>query len=110
DGLVVTALQGLDLRHRRVDVHAGALGAGWHGVGVVALPGADLGAHAVLQALVAEVGAPRPHGDGDVHWTRQGVEAHLPVAQVDDGPDVALLEPVHPDGVLHGVDQLPGRE
>ena len=80
------------------------------GVGVVALPRADLAAHAVLDAFVAQVGAPRPHGDGDVHGAGQRVEPHLPVAQVDDRPDVALLEAVDPDGVLDRVDELGGRE
>src|SRR4051794_34150411 len=55
DRLVVARLERLDLGHRRVDVHAGGL-AGWgHGVDVVALPRRDLHAHAVLQALLAEV-------------------------------------------------------
>src|SRR5204863_9394251 len=89
DGLVVAGLEGLDLGHGRVDVHARPLGAGGDGVGVVALPGADLGAHTVAQALVAQVRPPRPHGDGDAHRAGQRVEAHLAVPQVDDGPDVA---------------------
>ena len=110
DGLVVAGLEGFDLGHRRVDVHACALGGGGHGVGIMALPGADLHPHAVGDPLGAQVGAPRPHRDRHVDRAGQRVEPHLAVAQVDDGPDVALGQPVDPHRRLGGLDDLLGRE
>ncbi len=111
DGLVVASLQRFDLGERRVQVHAGALRRGGHGVGIVALPRADLHPHAVGHALVAEVARPRPGRDGDVDRTRQRVEAHLAVTQVNDRTQVA---PVHhvvdPHHVAGRVDQLFERE
>src|SRR5579872_7254753 len=64
DGLVVACLQRFDLGHRRVDVHTRSLRGRRHRVGVMTLPGADLAAHTVGHALVAEIRAPRPDGDG----------------------------------------------
>src|SRR5438270_185756 len=110
DGLVVAGLEGLYLGHRRVDVHAGPLGRGRHGVGVVALPRADLHPDPVGDPLVTEVGPPGPHRDGDVDRAGQRVEPHLAVAQVDDGPDVALLQTVDPHGGLGRLDDLVGAE
>ena len=109
DGLVVAGLQGLDLGQRRVHVHAGPLGRRGHGVGVVALPRRHLEADAVGHPLVAQVGAPGPGGDGHADRARQGVEAHLAVAEVDDRADVAaVVEPVDPHDLLARRDELVG--
>ena len=62
----------------------------------------DLGADAVLDALFAEVRAPRPGGDDHVDRRVEREQAHLAVAAEDERPDVAGVEPV-------GLDQLEGR-
>jgi len=106
DGLVVARLEGLDLGQAGVDVQAGHLGGRRDHVRVLPLPRRDLRPHAVADALLAEVGAPGPDGDGDVDGARQGVEAHLAVAQVDQRADIAGVDVVDPDGLLGGLDDL----
>ncbi len=107
DGLVVAGLDGLHLGQGGVHVHAGSLGRRGHGVGIVPPPRADLHRNTVGDAVVPEIGAPGPGGDGDVHRAGDGVEAHLAVPQVDQGTDVApVVETVDPDQVPGGVHQL----
>ena len=60
----------------------------------------------MTEALVAEVGAPRPHRDRDVHRARERVETHLPVSEERDGADVARVEAVDPHDLLRRVDDL----
>src|SRR5437868_4007056 len=59
DGLVVASLERLDLGQRRVDVVAGRLRRGRHGVVVVTRPRTDLHADTLFDGVVAEVRAPR---------------------------------------------------
>ena len=85
---------------------AAALGSWWHGVRVVSLPRGDHRVHTIGQALVSEVGPPRPSGDRDVNAARQRVKAHLSVPEVHQRPDIARLVSVDPHGVQSGSDQV----
>ena len=70
----------LRLGHQRVDVEA--------------LERRRPHADAVLEPLVAEVGAPRPGGDREAGRVAERRKAHLAVADVDERADVTLREPV----------------
>src|SRR5664280_1639778 len=107
DGLVVAGLQRLHLGQRRVHVHPGSLGRGGDRIGVVAPPRADLRRHPVGHALVTQVGAPGPRRYRHVDRAGHRVQAHLAVAQVDQGPDIAaLVQPVDPHQRPGRIDQL----
>ena len=92
DRLVVSGLRALDLGEDRVEVLAAGLRLRDEAVGRHAPPGRDLAADAVLLALLAEVGAPRPDRDHDVDREVQREQAHLAVAAVGDRADVAAAQ------------------
>ena len=94
DRLFVAGLQRLHLGQHAVEVLAAGLGVRDQRVGADAPPGGHLGAHAVALALLAKVGAPLPAGDGHIDGCLERVQAHLPVAAVDDRADVAGAQPV----------------
>ena len=102
DRLVVAGTVRLGDREHRVQVDAGRLGGVRNRVRAHALPGRDLHADAVLQPLVAEVGAPGPAHDHDVDRVPGRGDAELAVAGERDRPQVALGQPV-------GADQLHAR-
>ena len=106
DRLFVAGLDDLDLGELAVQVLAAALGRRRDRVVVEALDRRHLDPHAVLDALVAQVGAPRPDGDGAVDRRLEREQPHLAVAAVDDRPDVAVLEAVRVDELLGGLGEL----
>ena len=75
-----------------------------------ALPARDLGADPVLQAVLAEVGAPRPAHDHDVDGVPHRRHAELAVAEERDRAQVALGQAVRGDQLVAGLPQLLGRE
>ena len=79
--LVVAGAVGLGHREHRVQVDARRLRRVRDRVRPDALPGRDLHADPVLQALVAEVRAPRPAHDHDVDRVARGRDAELSVAR-----------------------------
>ena len=79
------------------------------GVGVDALEGGDLGRDALLHALVAEVGAPLPRGDGDPGAVGGGAKAHRAVADEDERPEIGLCLTVGPQKVTRGLHDLVNR-
>ena len=109
DRLVVAGLRRLLLGEDRVQVLARGLGVRDQAVGRDPAPGGDLGADAVLLALLAEVGAPGP--DGDHHLDRRAlrVEAHLAVAAEGERADVAAAQPVAADQLVGRLADLLGR-
>src|SRR3954451_9442699 len=106
DRLVVAGLERGDLGERRVDVLPGRLARRRDGVVADALPARDVHPAALLCGVGAEVGAPRPAGDRGDGLARQGVEPHLAVTEVEQWPDVALVDLVDPDELFGGFDQL----
>ena len=90
DGLVVACEHDLALGHDGVHVVPNDLALVEEGVGVDALEGGDLGGDALLHALVAEVGAPLPGGDGDPRAVGGRAKAHRAVADEDERPEVGL--------------------
>ena len=105
-GLVVAGVEHLDLGEDAVQVLARGLGGAGQRRVVERLDAARLGAHAVLDALLAEVGAPRPGGDDDLHRRVHGEQAHLAVAAEDQRADVAGLELVALEHLEGGVVEL----
>ena len=99
DRLIVPAGLHFALGHDGVNVVAGDLGPRQADVDVVAGEGGHLRSDAVLQAFLAEVGAPRPRRDRHPDRVLGHVEPHVAIAHEDDGPDVAFIEPVHADGL-----------
>src|SRR5713226_5108041 len=99
DRLVVPAGFHFALGHDGIDVVPGDLGPCHADVDVVPGEGGHLGPDAVLQAFLAEVGAPRPGRDRYPDRVLGHVEPHVAGAHEDDGPDVAFMEPVHADGL-----------
>ena len=69
-------------------------------------PARDLRPHALLLALLAEVRAPRPHGDHDLDRGVERVQPHLAVAAERERPDVALAQLVGGDQLVRGRAQL----
>ena len=110
DRLVVAGLQALDLGEHAVDVLAGGLRRGGQRVLRVAAPAAHLHPDPLLQRILAEVGAPRPHRDRDVDGRLQRVHADLAVPTERERPDVARLQVVRADDLLRGVLHGLGRE
>ena len=102
DRLVVAGVVRLGDREHRVEVDARRLRDVRDDVRRHALPGRDLRADAVLQALLAEVRRPRPAHDHDLDGVAARRDAELAVAVERDRPDVALGQPV-------GADQLVAR-
>ena len=100
---------GLDLREHRVQVLARGLGQRDQRVGRDAPPRGDLGADAVLLALVAEVGAPLPDGDRDVDRALEREQAHRAVAAEGERADVAGAQPVAGDELVRGLRAAPPR-
>ncbi len=94
DRLLVAGLDRLDLGQHRVQVLPGGLRVRDQRVRRDAPVGRHARAHAVLLALLAEVGPPLPDGDHRLDRVVERVEAHRPVAAVDERPDVAALEAV----------------
>ncbi len=90
--LVVAVLRGLEVGEDGVGVGGGHLGARHGHVHVVAREGRGLHADAAVQALLAEVGAPGPGGDRDVHLGAHGRHAHLLRAVEGERADVAALQ------------------
>ena len=109
DRLVVAGVVRLGLGEDRVEVLARGLRVRDQALRRDAPPGRDLGADAVLLALVAEVGAPRP--DRDRHLDRRvlGEEPHLAVAAEGERADVARVEAVPPDQLMRGLAKLVDR-
>src|SRR5439155_13005528 len=62
-------------------------------------PAGDLGAHAVVLTLLAEVRSPLPDGDADVHRRVEREQTHRPVATEHERADVALAHAVLRDQV-----------
>ena len=106
DRLLVAGLDRLDLGQHGVEVLPAGLGVRDQRVRRDAAPGGDLRPHAVLLALVAEVGAPLPDGDHRLDVVLQRVEAHRPRAAEDQRADVAALEAVAADQLMGGLAQL----
>src|SRR4051794_25625026 len=88
DRLLVAAAVALELRQHRVDVLAGGLGGRRKRVGTDAAEARDLAARALLERLIAEVGAPAPDGDAELDRVGGGIETHRSVAAKRDRPDV----------------------
>ena len=109
DRLVVARVHRLDLGQARVDVDARTLRRHRVDVRVHALPRGDLHAHARGQALLTEVGAPRPHRDRHVDRARKWVEPDLAVAEERDRPHVAGIEAALSHREPARVDQLVAR-
>src|SRR5665647_1566246 len=65
-----------------------------------------LGADAAPDALLAEVGAPRPHGDDRIHGRVHREDAHLPVPAEDQRADVAGLQAVGADHLVRGAHEF----
>src|SRR4029079_2601884 len=103
DGLVVPGLERLHLREDAVDVLAGRLRGGRQRVLPVPAPAADLDAPALLQRVLPQVRAPRPHGDDHVHRRAERVHTHLAVPAHHERADVARGQSVRPDDVLHAL-------
>ena len=97
DRLVVARVHGLHLRELRVEVLAARLGGGGQRVRADAAPRGGHHAHAVLERLLAEVGAPGPDGDDHVDRAGERVDAELAVAAERERPHVAGVEAVDPD-------------
>ena len=87
---------GLGTHHRDVDVMAGV--------------GRGLDADALVDAVFAQVGAPRPGRDHDVHLHAAGRDAQLVVTQPDERAQVAALEAVLAHDGLLGLFQRGGVE
>src|SRR3990170_7058216 len=100
DRLFVAGLQGLDLGENAVEVLPGGLRRRRERVLRVPAPARDLDADALLERLLAEVGAPRPHRDEHVHGRAQRAEAHLAVPADRGRPDVAGVQSVRADDLL----------
>ena len=106
DGLVVAGVGHLDLGEDAVQVVARSLGGAGQSRVVERLDARDLGADAVLDALFAEVGSPRPGGDDRLDGGVHREQTHLAVAAKDQRPDVAGLESVARDHREGGVVEL----
>src|SRR5215212_537666 len=93
-------------REHRVQVDAGRLGDVRDHVRAYPLPARDLRADPVLQALLAEVGAPGPAHDHDVDRVADRGDAELAVAEEGNRTQVALREAVYSDQLVAGRTQL----
>ena len=69
---------------------------------MVATERRDLRTDAALEALVAEVAAPRPDDDRDANRVVARIEPHFAVADERERPDVALVEVVAPQALERG--------
>ena len=110
DGLVEAQPHGFGLREEAVRVAAADLGLRHRDVRVVAREGRDVRAHAFLESLGPEVVLPLPRGDADRR--RAAVEVQVPAAagaaarEIEERPDVAVVEPVAGDELGAGLDDL----
>jgi hypothetical protein len=109
DRLLVAGVGRLGLGEDRVEVLPGGLGVRDQPAGADPAPARDLGADAVLLALLAEVGAPGEGGDDQVDRGVGGVEAEVAVAAEGERPDVAGAEPVAADQLTRRLGDLLGR-
>ncbi len=66
----------------------------------------DAHANAILQGILAQVGAPRPHCDRDVDRIVGIVDAHLAVAEIDERSDVAFADVIDFDRINDGLFKL----
>ena len=108
-GFVVAVAGGLVVGEDGVHVVARGLGANHRDVHMVAGVGRGLDADAALHAFLAEVGAPRPGGDDDVHLGALGRNAHFLGAVEGQRAQVARFEIVGADDFLLGFVQVLGR-
>ena len=106
DRLVVAGSGRLELREHRVDVLAGRLRRRRKGVRPDAAEARHLEADAVLEGLLAQVGAPRPHRDRHLDGVVARVEPHRSGAAEGDRPDVAGRHAVHRHRLVHRGRQL----
>src|SRR4051794_13412963 len=100
DRLVVAGVGALGLGEDRVEVLAGGLGVRDQTRGRDAPPGGDLGADALLLALLAEVGAPGPDRDDHLDGSAVRIQTHLAVAAEGKRADIAPARPVAADQLL----------
>ena len=96
----------LHLDELSAQVVAGDLRDGGDRVGGDPLPRGDARIDAVLEGPFAEVGAPGPAGQVDLHGARERDHAGGAVAADHHGPEVAGLEPVLLDEVAAGGGEL----
>ncbi len=106
DRLLVAGLVGLDLGQDAVQVLARGLRVRDERVVRDPPPARHLRPHAGLLALLAQVGAPRPHGDRHVDGGIEREQSHLAVAPERDRADVALAQLVGGDQLVGGRPQL----
>ncbi len=88
DRFVVSALFDLGFRENRVDVVARSLAFGHHHVDMMSGIGGHLGANAVLESVIAEIGSPGPYGDAHVHRVIRDIDTQLAESQKSQRPDV----------------------
>src|SRR5215213_6416427 len=110
DRLVVAGAVRLGDGEHRVEVDAGRLGDVRYDVRADPLPGGDLGADPVAEAILAEVRAPRPAHDHALHGVLAGGDAELAVAEEADRAQVALGKAVRLDELEAGRAEVLERE
>ena len=109
DGLGVAVFFGFQLRQNGVHVGRRGLHRRRDGVVRTLTPRRHAHGHAVFERIGAQVGIPRPRGDGHVGGSAGGVDAHHAVAAVHERADVAGRQVVLADELDGGVAQLVNR-
>ena len=66
----------------------------------------DPGSHAICQRILPEVGTPTPSRDGQLNWVFTGVDPHRSMPNIDERPNIAGLQLIHPDGLQDGLCDL----
>src|SRR5262245_36621377 len=62
--------------------------------------GRDVGAHALLQGVAAQIGGPLPDGDTDVRAAAVDRQVPSALGEIDQRTDVTLAEPAGPNRLL----------
>src|ERR1041384_1881980 len=66
----------------------------------------DAGSHAIRQCILPEVGTPSPSRDGQFNWVIAWVDPHRSMPNIDERPNIAGLQLIHPNCLHNGLCNL----
>src|SRR5580658_3219848 len=109
DAFRIAIGDGLHFDELRIHVIGARFGQGGQGIGGDALPTRNADIHAAGEGFFAQILAPDPAGQIDVHGVVQRIYADVAIGADGDGPDVAGVHVVDANQFLHGLGELIAR-